>query len=99
MLHKEKPIEKRYLLVGEVCKAINISLYMFGHRKLITPEAIRLWEKEFDICPNRGAHRGYGFERHYTAAQSNHLLKIAKLLKIEGYTIKGAKRQLKLTPK
>jgi DNA-binding transcriptional MerR regulator len=72
---------KRYYSIGEVAEIIGVS------RSLI-----RYWETEFDhIRPQKNA-RG---DRRYTKASIEQLKVIHELLRVQGFTIPGAKQALR----
>lgn len=57
-----------------------------------TPVTIRYWSDEFAIRPARTSTN----QRHYDASTIAKLRHVRWLLRVEGYTIAGAKRQLRL---
>ncbi len=72
---------KRYYSIGEVAELFDVS------RSLI-----RYWESEFDnIRPQKNA-RG---ERRYTKANLEQIKLVYALVKERGFTIAGAKQELK----
>ena len=80
--------EKTYKTIGEVAKILNLFDKKTG--KLAT-HTIRFWEKEFkQISPNIFS----GKRRYYNDQSIKVLKKIKHLLKDEGMTIKGVKKQL-----
>lgn len=74
-------IQKQYYSIGEVAKLLELNSSL-----------IRFWESEFKEVSPRKNRRG---NRMYTEADIEVLKKIQYLLKVQGYTIKGAKDQLK----
>jgi DNA-binding transcriptional MerR regulator len=56
---------------------------------------LRFWEDEFPFKISKSA---VGGERHYNFNDMNLLLEIIRLLEVECYTIKGARRQLLMNP-
>jgi DNA-binding transcriptional MerR regulator len=78
-------IEKTYYKIGEVAAFLNVNVSL-----------IRFWEKEFpQVKPNKTA-KG---DRKYTTSEIQLLQQIYQLVKVEGYTLQGAKDKLNLTPK
>ncbi len=72
---------KRYYSIGEVAEIFGVS------RSLI-----RFWESEFDnIRPQKNA-KG---ERRYTKANIEQIRMVYELVKERGFTIQGAKHELK----
>ncbi len=73
--------KKLYYSIGEVAK-------MFG----VNTSLIRFWEKEFAkwIKP----HRSKSGSRYYTQEEIQGIKTIYQLVKIEGYTLQGAKEAL-----
>ena len=73
---------KLYYSIGEVAK-------MFG----VNTSLIRYWEKEFEgwIKP----HRTQNGTRYYTTADVEGIRQVYGLVKIEGYTLQGAKDTLR----
>ena len=69
---------KLYYSIGEVAK-------MFG----VNTSLIRFWEKEFGkwIKP----HRSKSGSRYYTKDNIDQIRAVYKLVKVEGYTLQGAK--------
>lgn len=86
MPYKEKEIEKLYYSIGEVASMFNVNT---SH--------IRFWSKEFDVIRPATNKKG---NRMYTQSDIENFRKIYHLVKEKGYTLKGAKselRELKLT--
>ena len=80
--------EKTYKTIGEVAKILNLFDKKTGKPATHT---IRFWEKEFkQISPNIFS----GKRRYYNDQSIKVLKKIKHLLKDEGMTIKGVKKQL-----
>ena len=79
---------KNYKTIGEVAKLLNLVDKKTG--KLAT-HTLRYWEKEFkQIRPYIFS----GKRRYYDYSSIKVLKKIKRLLKDEGMTIKGVKKQL-----
>jgi DNA-binding transcriptional MerR regulator len=81
MMFENQDDLKRYYSIGEVAELFDVS------RSLI-----RYWESEFDnIRPQKNA-RG---ERRYTKANLEQIKLVYALVKERGFTIAGAKQELK----
>lgn len=76
--------EKLYYSISEVSELLDISA-----------STIRFWEKEFDQLKPTKNKKG---NRLFTKKDIEHLLSIINLVKEKGYTIQGAKEQLKQKP-
>jgi len=74
-------ITKRYYLIGELAKELNV-----------TCSCIRFWESELGIHTKRNRNG----DRRYTEQQANILREVNRLLRVEFYTLKGAKLRLGL---
>lgn len=73
--------EKRYYTIGEVAKAFKVNT-----------SKIRFWEKEFEILsPKKNAHG----TRKYTPKDVQIFHLIYNLVEEKGYTLEGARAQLK----
>jgi DNA-binding transcriptional MerR regulator len=81
MPYKEKEIEKLYYSIGEVAKMFEVNT---SH--------IRFWSKEFDVIKPATNKKG---NRLYTKADLDNLKKIYHLVKEKGFTLRGAKVELK----
>ncbi|MFN3918336.1 MAG: MerR family transcriptional regulator [Flavobacteriales bacterium] len=81
MPYKSKEIEKLYYSIGEVAD-------MFG----VNTSLIRFWEKEFDIITPQKNKKG---NRLFTKKDIENFQKIFELVKEKGFTLNGAKVQLK----
>ena len=77
--------EKRYYGIGEVSKAFGVNASL-----------IRFWEKEFDILRPKKNAKG---NRKFTPDDIKNLQEIYLLVKERGFTLDGAKQQLKLKKK
>lgn len=80
---EEAPIEKIYWTIGEVAESLKIS-----------KSCIRFWEKEFNL----NLHRNKKGNRFFTLKDLKLFKVIHELIITEGYTLKGAKRQLEINP-
>jgi DNA-binding transcriptional MerR regulator len=75
--------DKTYFRIGEVSKILGVDPYV-----------VRYWESEFkSVKPIRTK----SYQRLYRRKDVEELLIIKKLLYIDHYTIRGAKRQLSTT--
>jgi len=81
MPYKEKEIEKLYYTIGEVAQMFNVNT---SH--------IRFWSKEFDVIRPATNKKG---NRMYTQPDIENFKKIYHLVKEKGFTLKGAKSELK----
>ena len=78
MPYVEKPIEKLYYSIGETAEMLNVPV-----------STVRFWENEFDILKPMKNKKG---NRMFTVADIRNLKIIYHLLKEEGMTLPGAKR-------
>ena len=86
-----KKFDGSYKSIGEVAKILNLVNEKNGSLKTHT---LRFWEKEFkNINPKIFA----GRRRYYDKSSIELLKKIKFLLKVQGMTIKGAKKALTST--
>jgi DNA-binding transcriptional MerR regulator len=74
-------ITKLYYSIGEVAEMFDVN-----------PSLIRFWEKEFNVIKPKKNKKG---NRLFTAKDIEVLKRIYSLVKIEGYTLEGAKIKLK----
>lgn len=81
MPYKEKETEKLYWTIGEVAKMFNVNT---SH--------IRFWEKEFDIIK---PHKNKKGNRLFTKSDIDKFGQIFHLVKERGYTLDGAKKELR----
>jgi DNA-binding transcriptional MerR regulator len=81
MPYKEKEIEKLYFTIGEVA-------HMFS----VNTSHIRFWSKEFDVIRPATNKKG---NRLYTQTDIDNFRKIYHLVKEKGFTLKGAKTEMK----
>ncbi len=82
ILDQSESIEKAYFSIGEVAEKLKVSTSL-----------IRFWETEFDQIKPR---KTKGGTRKYSIEDLNLLKIIYQLVKIEGYTLPGAREMLKL---
>ena len=81
MPYKEKEIEKLYFTIGEEAQMFNVNT---SH--------IRFWSKEFEVIRPATNKKG---NRLYTQSDLENFKKIYHLVKEKGFTLKGAKSELK----
>ena len=79
-MHIDLP-EKLYYTISEVAKAFNVNTSL-----------LRFWEKEFDIIKPKKNAKG---NRKFTPEDIKNLKFIYHLVKERGFTLEGAKIQLK----
>ena len=78
-----------YKTIGEVCDIVNLVDTETGKRKT---HVIRFWEKHFKEIKPSLIYKG---RRYYSEKNIEIIKKIKKLLKDDGYTIKGSQKILK----
>jgi len=83
-MHVNLP-QKLYYSIGEVSKAFNVNASL-----------IRFWEKEFEYLNPKKNVKG---TRRYSSMDIEKLQVIHHLVKEKGYTLEGAKDQLKVLNK
>ena len=83
-MHVNLP-EKLYYTIGEVSKAFKVN-----------PSLIRFWEKEFEVLKPKKNSKG---TRRYSSIDIENFRAIHHLVKEKGYTLEGAKEQLKILKK
>ena len=83
-MHVNLP-EKLYYTIGDVSKAFDVN-----------PSLIRFWEKEFEILKPKKNNKG---SRRYSSVDIENFQTIHHLVKEKGYTLDGAKVQLKMLNK
>lgn len=81
MAWKEKEIEKLYFTIGEVAEQLQVNASL-----------IRYWEGQFDILKPKKNAKG---DRFFTKADIETLKIIYHLVRDRGFTLDGAKAQLK----
>lgn len=74
-------IQRRYWMIGELAEELGVATSM-----------LRFWQSEFHFAVHRDA-KG---NRRFTAQEVEKVKEIHRLLKVEGYTIRGAKRQMQI---
>lgn len=80
-MDNQEQVTKLFFTIGEVAEQLNVSTSL-----------IRFWEKEFKQLEPR---KTKGGTRKFSAEDVLLLKRIYQLVKIEGYTISGAKDRLK----
>jgi len=78
---KEKTIEKLYWSIGEVAEQLGVNTSL-----------IRYWEKEFGTLKPKRTGKG---DRLYTRKDIEQLQRIQHLVKEKGFTLQGAREQLR----
>lgn len=76
-----KQLTKLYYTIGEVAEMFNVNTSL-----------IRFWEKEFSIIQPKKSKKG---NRMFTPKDIENFNKIYNLVKMNGYTLEGAKKALK----
>ena len=84
MPYKEQETQKRYYSIGEVAKLFDVN-----------PSLIRFWESEFDVLQPKKNRKG---NRLFTQEDIENLKIIYHLVKEKGYTLSGAKDEMKKNP-
>jgi DNA-binding transcriptional MerR regulator len=74
-------LTKLYYTIGEVAETFDVN-----------PSLIRFWEKEFPIIQPKKNKKG---NRLFTPKDIENFNKIYQLVKIQGFTLDGAKKELK----
>lgn len=77
-------LTKLYYRIGEVAQIVGVQ-----------PHVLRYWESEFRTIRPRKSSKG---QRVYSRKDVEKLLRVKHLLKDEGFTIAGAKKQLREAP-
>ena len=85
MPYQEKQIEKKYFTIGEVAEQLGVATSL-----------LRFWEQEFPdyIKPGR-YHKADRKNRKYTLDDIEDVKKIYYLVKTRGFTLAGARQELK----
>lgn len=78
---KPKTIEKLYWTIGEMAEELGVN-----------NSTVRFWEKEFGMSAARRTGKG---DRLYTRKEIEQFKRIQQLVKEEGYTLNGARAQLR----
>lgn len=77
-------MQRAQFRIGELANKVGVERFV-----------IRFWEKEFSLK----SYRSYGGQRFYTHKDVETFSKIKQLLYDQQYTIEGAKKVLKTTPR
>ena len=77
-----------YKTIGEVCDIVGLVDSETGKRKT---HVLRFWEKHFNELKPSLVYKG---RRYYSNQNIEYIKKIKKLLREDGYTIKGSKKVL-----
>jgi len=81
MSYNKEELTKLYYSIGEIAKMFNVSKSL-----------IRFWESEFDILK---PHKNSKGDRRFTQQNISQFKMIYHLVKERGFTLEGAKRELK----
>ena len=81
MAYKEKEVEKLYYSIGEVADMLNVNTSL-----------LRYWEKEFEVLKPKKTAKG---DRLFTKKDIEKIKLIFHLVREKGFTIEGARIQLK----
>lgn len=84
MPYKEQETQKRYYSIGEVAKLFDVN-----------PSLIRFWEGEFDVLQPKKNRKG---NRLFTQEDIENIKIIYHLVKEKGFTLSGAKEEMKKNP-
>ena len=80
--------KEAYKTIGEVCDIVGLIDFETGKRKT---HVLRFWEKHFKEIKPSLIYKG---RRYYSNENIEYIKKVRKLLKEDGYTIKGSKKLL-----
>jgi DNA-binding transcriptional MerR regulator len=78
---ENQTLSKLYYSIGEVAELLQVNASL-----------LRFWEKEFNLSVSKKNKKG---NRLYTAKEIEKIQRIYHFVKIEGYTLEGAKKALK----
>ena len=81
-LIKINELSKLYYSIGELSKLLNVN-----------PSLLRFWEREFKLIVVKKNNKG---NRLYSVKEIQEINNIYQLVKIQGFTIEGAKKALKI---
>ena len=84
MPYREQETQKRYYSIGEVAKLFEVN-----------PSLIRFWENEFDVLQPKKNRKG---NRLFTNEDIENIKIIYHLVKEKGFTLSGAKEEMKKNP-
>lgn len=80
-INEKEETEKLYYSISEVSELFDLNA-----------STLRFWEKEFDVLKPTKNKKG---NRLFTKKDIEHIARIVELVKQKGFTIQGAKEQLK----
>ena len=80
--------KEAYKTIGEVCDIVGLIDFETGKRKT---HVLRFWEKHFNEIKPSLIYKG---RRYYSKQNIENIKKVKKLLKEDGYKIKGSKKLL-----
>jgi DNA-binding transcriptional MerR regulator len=80
-INEKEVTEKLYYSISEVSELFDLNA-----------STLRFWEKEFDVLKPTKNKKG---NRLFTKKDIEHIARIVELVKQKGFTIQGAKEQLK----
>lgn len=78
---ENQPLSKLYYSIGEVADMLHVNASL-----------LRFWEKEFNLVVSKKNKKG---NRLFSVKEIEHIKRIYHFVKIEGYTLDGAKKALK----
>lgn len=84
-LIKINELSKLYYSIGELSKLLNVN-----------PSLLRFWEREFKLIVVKKNNKG---NRLYSVKEIQEINNIYQLVKIQGFTIEGAKKAMKIKTK
>ena len=83
-INEKEETEKLYYSISEVSELFDLNA-----------STLRFWDKEFDVLKPTKNKKG---NRLFTKKDIDHIAQIVELVKQKGFTIQGAKEQLKNKP-
>lgn len=81
-LTENQSLSKLYYSIGEVAQMLDVN-----------PSLLRFWEKEFNLTVSKKNKKG---NRLFSVKEIEQIKRIYHFVKVEGYTLDGAKKALKL---
>ena len=79
---ENQPLSKLYYSIGEVASMLQVNASL-----------LRFWEKEFNLTVSKKNKKG---NRLFSVKEIEQIQRIYQFVKVEGYTLDGAKKALKL---
>jgi DNA-binding transcriptional MerR regulator len=79
---ENQPLSKLYYSIGEVATMLQVNASL-----------LRFWEKEFNLTVSKKNKKG---NRLFSVKEIEQIQRIYQFVKVEGYTLDGAKKALKL---